>query len=1180
MSWKLSLILVVSLFGCCYSQGQHVKFKLPRGTKNTDFIEGIVWVKVKSKHREVFLNSHAGGRIPSQVRAQHIQPLISQGSRNKSAARLTPRKVHTDIAQYFKIEFDKNDDIEDYINELYSTGYFDIVEPMYVEQAMFTPNDPAIASQYYLNLIKASQAWDITQGSPSIVIGIVDTGGDLNHPDLQNNIYIDPADPTDGIDNDGDGYIDNNRGWDFSGADIALIGTPGFQGDNNPAVFSGNKFGHGTMVAGCASATTNDGVGISGIGFSTKLLFTKHYADNQPENSNAYSSNLYEGILYAALHGAKIINCSWGNPNASGIAQDIINFVTDELGCLVVAAAGNSNNESPLYPAAYDNVLSVASSDENDLRSWFSNFGSSVDIVAPGSNIYTTNYDNGYKTDSGTSLSAPLVAGAAALVWAHNPDFTPTQVAEQLRISADETFYLNNSDFVHKLGKGRLDVARALTVESPSVRAKNQTLVNNQGEAPGPGESAKLYYDFKNYLKPSSADLTITLTSSSPFLTIVQNQFEPGALGANQSVHNGLHPFELIFAANLSIDQPVEALLTFTDGSYHDTQLVSFVMPSFIDVNENNITTSITTSGRIGYTNTQGQNQGSGFVYDDESILFEMGLIMGTSDAHVFDNVRGAPGVYSQDFTAASKIRKFTPGERSFSEVAGSFRNAPDSGFESLLISFRSMVWKDDPYKNFIILEYKLKNTTAEAIADFYMGIFADWDIASGGSSDRASWDNDVRLGYVSPAQPSTLPRAGIQALTGEPNYYAIDNDQTVVGNPFGIYDGFTDTEKFTTISDGLSRTQAGGTNGDDVSHVVGSGPYTIPAGEEITIAFALHGAGDLDELINSAKYADSLYNFTFKAVKPEANNLEVCELSDAILHASGATKFNWYTDHSGGTPVSSGSELIIPDLANDTILYVTNADNSYESLRTPVSVVVISNPVIIASGDIEFCEGGAVTLMAPDASEYTWSTGAKTQNLDVNSSGSYSVRVKNDVLECTSQPVHVIVHPLPSADFMISTEIEGDGYLVIFTNQSAGASNWHWSFGDGQFSNEESPSHHYAMTGSYDVSLTVTSAEGCEMEESKTVGLITGSEISLEKVIQLYPNPVYNEQIVLDYSGIKEPLQLTIFNSQGKPLHHSTLSPDGGERTINLTEWASGIYHVRISSATESVVTKVVVVK
>ena len=312
--------------------------------------------------------------------------------------------------------------MEDFIRELYTTGYFETVEPVPSVRPFFTPNDPSINLQYYLNLIHAPEAWNITQGSQSIVIAIIDTGGDLDHPDLQANLYIDPAEPIDGVDNDNDGYIDNNRGWDFSGADIALIGTPGFTGDNDPSVTKGGLTAHGTMVAGCASASTNNGMGISSVGFNTRLMFTKHYADNQTGSN--YSSNLYEGVLYAATHGANIINCSWGGYNPNTIAQDIITHVTLDLGCLVVAAAGNSNLENPIYPASYEHVLSVASCDQNDVRSRFSNFGKTIDIISPGSEIYTTTYNDAYTTDSGTSLAAPIVSGAAALVWANNPTFT------------------------------------------------------------------------------------------------------------------------------------------------------------------------------------------------------------------------------------------------------------------------------------------------------------------------------------------------------------------------------------------------------------------------------------------------------------------------------------------------------------------------------------------------------------------------------------------------------------------------------------------------------------------------------------------------------------------------------------------------------------------------------------
>ncbi|HET6544372.1 MAG TPA: S8 family serine peptidase [Chryseolinea sp.] len=1178
MSRKTVWIVIVCTWVNYFAHAQINRFKLPVGA---DYEAGVVLVKLKPSHKDIFQSGQPAGRLPGNVRSSNVKPLLTHGSRNKSAARMAPRKPHVDLSVYFKLKFDKSYPIEDYINDLYATGYFEIVEPVYVQTSFFMPNDPLIANQYYLNIIKANQAWDVTQGSPSMIIGIVDTGGDLNHPDLQGNIYIDPADPTDGIDNDNDGYIDNNRGWDFSGADVALIGSPNFKGDNNPSVFSGNRFAHGTMVAGCASATTNDAVGISGVGFNTKLLFTKHYADNQPSNSTSYTSDLYEGVLYAATHGAKIINCSWGNPNYSGIAQDIIKYVTLDLGCLVVAAAGNSNLESPLYPAAYDYVLSVASSDENDLRSWFSNYGKTVDITAPGSNIYTTNYDDGYRSDSGTSLSAPIVSGAAALVWEHNPAYTPLQILEQLRISADETFYDNNPTFINKLGKGRLDIARALTFQSPSIRANHQRLVNAAGDFPGPGQSGKLYFNFTNYLKPSSSALKITLTSASPYVSITQSEFRPGVIKSNDSVNNNTKPFELTFAPNLPIDLPVEALLTFTDGSYHDTQVLNFVIPSFIDVNENNILTSIASAGRIGYGNTQAQNSGSGFVYNDEQLLYEMGVIMGTSSSVIFDNVRGVGGVYNQDFTSSTKIKKITPGERSYSEVLGSFRNAANESAQTLLISYRSLVWKNDPYKNFVILEYKIKNTTSTPLSNFYMGIFADWDILSGGSSDRASWDNGTRLGYVYAAQPSSLPRAGIQSLTGNATYYAIDNDNAIAGNPFGLYDGFTDAEKHTSISSGLLKVNAGGTNGTDVSHVVGSGPYAIAGGQEITIAFALHGASTQANLINSAKYADSLYNYTFKAPKPVANSIEVCLGTDALLKASGATKFNWYKEFIGGSPVFSGSQFNIPGLKKDTLVYVSNADHHYESLRTRVTVGVTPPPEIVAPPDLEFCEGESIALSVDVGEEYTWSNGKKTQTIDVTTAGRYTVTVRNGSLPCTSLPVDVIVNPAPVAGFTATPEVISTEEEVIFSNESSGAISWEWDFGDGSESVEKSPSHQYDVIGGYTVTLKATSDKGCVDIESKSIGIITGTETSLAKTTLLYPNPIHDDVLFMRHSVSNEPIEIDIYDVQGALVSRQTIDPNNEkESSLNVSALASGVYQVQIRTRDEILKRKIVVVR
>jgi hypothetical protein len=270
-------------------------------------------------------------------------------------------------------------------------------------------------------------------------------------------------------------------------------------------------------------------------------------------------------------------------------------------------------------------------------------------------------------------MSSPFVAGAAALVWSKFPTLNALQVAEQLRVSADESIYANNPAYLYKLGRGRLDVERALTVQSPSVRASNQSMITSAGTTPDPGDAVQLFFDFTNYLKPSSSALKVTLTTTSPYVIITKDVFTPGSLGENETVRNTSSPFELSLAPSLPIDTKIDALLTFEDGDYKDFQLINLELPSYIDVNENNIITSLTSRGRLGYSNTASQSGGSGFLYNEESLLFEMGLIMGTSNSQIDNNVRGTGGTYDQDFTANSKITKHTPGERSYSEITGGF---------------------------------------------------------------------------------------------------------------------------------------------------------------------------------------------------------------------------------------------------------------------------------------------------------------------------------------------------------------------------------------------------------------------------------------------------------------------------------------------------------------------------
>ena len=303
-----------------------------------------------------------------------------------------------------------------------------------VPEPYYTPNDPEIGQQWHLETTHAYQAWDIVRGDTTrhAIIAIVDTGVYWDHPDLAANIWINEAEDVNhngifddadenGVDNDNNGYIDDVIGWDFGGP------------DDNPAE---NIPWHGTAVAGCASEVTDNNIDGASIGYAAKLMCVK--ATNQ-YNDLVYC---YQGIVYAADNGSDIINCSWGSPSYSRANQNIINAVYN-AGVSVVAATGASSNI--IYPGAYDHVVAVGATDENDLINWDTDDDSWVDLYAPGFNILTTWNHNAMISMDGTSLSSPIVCGLAALIMCWHPEYTPDQIEETIETSADSIGDLNPS---------------------------------------------------------------------------------------------------------------------------------------------------------------------------------------------------------------------------------------------------------------------------------------------------------------------------------------------------------------------------------------------------------------------------------------------------------------------------------------------------------------------------------------------------------------------------------------------------------------------------------------------------------------------------------------------------------------------------------------------------------------
>ncbi len=362
------------------------------------------------------------------------------------------------IARIYVIKYDSNTDPSELASLIFekNKNILDWAEPEYVMEADFIPNDPSLASQWHIQKIQSYNAWDITQGDTNVVIGIVDSGSDLDHPDLAANIKYNYAEnPTNGIDDDLNGYIDDWRGWDFAGANYLALSE-----DNDPNIYT-SYCEHGSHVSGCAAEVTNNGIGGAGIGFKSKLLISKHGADNDNTGGGySYVYNTNNGIVYCYQNGAKVINCSFGSSTYSAYTQLLVNNAW-AAGVVICASAGNQGSNAPRYPASYDNVVSVAATNSSDLKSWFSNYHSTVDVCAPGESIYSTLFNNTYVSYDGTSMAAPITSGTVALIRAKFPANTPSQVVQKLLQGCDSIYNLNPS-YVGLLGAGRINAWKSL----------------------------------------------------------------------------------------------------------------------------------------------------------------------------------------------------------------------------------------------------------------------------------------------------------------------------------------------------------------------------------------------------------------------------------------------------------------------------------------------------------------------------------------------------------------------------------------------------------------------------------------------------------------------------------------------------------------------------------------------
>ncbi|MEM9980912.1 MAG: S8 family serine peptidase, partial [Bacteroidota bacterium] len=726
-------------------------------------------------------------------------------------------------------------------------------------------------------------------------------------------------------------------------------------GNNDKDLTLPGSFGyHGCAVSGVAAATPNNGVGIAGVGFNCSYLPIKAVSDD------GASFALEASLAYLASRGVAVINMSFGRREGAGgysrYEEDLFNYYAINEDIVLVAAGGqkSASTEERWYPASYRNVISVGGSRQDDRKDSQSDYSYEINLLAPYRSIYTTynrNDSDYYPASgiSGTSFSAPQVAAAAALVRTQYPSLSALQVKARLEATADDVEALNSPTLAGKIGQGRLNVHQAIA--ATNVRYVTSIQQNYAGKSHlMAGDTATLVCNFQNWLGNTN-NLEATLSSTSPFVTVTQANIALGAVSANGSTNNTNNPFVLIVDEDIPPGTEVYLRIDYRDGDALNFEYFSvLVSPQYYTIAKNQLAFTLRNNGQIAtyYDCSYCED----ITYQGNSLATSAGLLIANRapDPNIASTVSwyfpGNPQFKSSDFTVTETFRTIQNTE-DFEQATVTFTDTTSNPFAvGVFVKQQVYAWKEAPNDKFVVVRYDVTNITEEALEDFYVGLFVDWDIHDP-TKNKASWDTINQLGYV---YSIDQPYGGLKLLTEQNvNYFAIDHDNAN-GAGIQLTDIFDLNEQYGSLASGTTHTEAGITGeGNNVAHTLSAHIPLLPKGSTETIAFAILVDDDFTSLQQTALQAQETFLAYNTSEQPAIDNLlSVCPGEEAILAPTNGTQFKFYNNTGFTSPLASGASYQTERIDTAQKYYIVHEDETKLYPSAPFAVdIQIKTPAV-----------------------------------------------------------------------------------------------------------------------------------------------------------------------------------------------------------------------------------------